>query len=142
MKTKILLAFITLLLLSATSYADDIPKIVTDGLNAYKTAGFGEASRVWLKGSPLESDKTTTTNIQGSFTQVESMCGKMINYEILKDTKISRSSNRVYVAINHEKCPVFIFFDCYRTSSAWIIPMMRFHTEADKILPNDFFRMK
>ena len=138
MKTKILLVLITLVFVSAPSYADNVPKIVIDGMNAYKTAGYNEAFTTWLRGSPMESDKTTTMNLKGGFTQVESIYGKMISYEIIKTIKISSSSNRVYAEINYEKGPVFMFLDCYKSPNGWIIPLMRFNTEADKILPNDF----
>jgi hypothetical protein len=142
MKAKILIVVMALCFISAVSYADDVPKIVIDGLNAYKTSGFGEAFNVWLKGSPMESDKTTTMNLKGSFTQVESIYGKMMSYEILKSINISSLSNRIYTEILYEKGPLFMIFDCYKSSNGWIIPTMRFNTEADKILPDDTFRMR
>ena len=142
MKAKLLIVVMALVFISAASYADDVPKIVIDGLNAYKTSGFGEAFNVWLKGSPMESDKTTTMNLKGNFTQVESIYGKMTSYEILKSINISRLSNRIYAEIHYEKGPLFMIFDCYKSSNGWIIPTMRFHTEVDKILPDDVFKMK
>lgn len=135
MKLKLLVALIVLLFVSANSYADEVPKIVVDGLNAYKTSGFTEAFNVWLKGSPMESDKTTTMNLKGGFTQIETLYGKMIGYDILKNIKISSTTKRVYLEVNYEKGPLFVYFDCYNSARGWIIPMMKFHTEADKILP-------
>jgi hypothetical protein len=90
----------------------------------------------------MESDKTTTMNLKGNFTQVESIYGKMTSYEILKSINISRLSNRIYAEIHYEKGPLFMIFDCYKSSNGWIIPTMRFHTEVDKILPDDVFKMK
>jgi hypothetical protein len=141
-KTKLVLSVMLLILLSVTSYADDTPKIVIDGMEAYKTAGFGGAFDIWLKGSPMENDKTTTMNLKGGFTQIESIYGKMISYEILKNIKISSSSNRIYAEIRYEKGPIFMFFDCYNSSKGWIIPTMKLHTDADKILPYDVFQIK
>jgi hypothetical protein len=142
MKTKLFATIIVFFFTAVTSYADDVPKIVLDGLNVYKTSGFTEAFNVWLKGSPMESDKTTTMNLKGGFTQIESIFGKMIGYDILKTTNISSMTNRTYIEINYEKGPLFLYFDCYKSPSGWIIPMMKFHTEADKILPSNMIYEK
>ncbi|HXY54696.1 MAG TPA: hypothetical protein VEM40_08505 [Nitrospirota bacterium] len=142
MKTKLFATLIVLFFTAVTSYADDVPRIVLDGLNAYKSAGFTEAFNVWLKGSPMESDKTTTMNLKGGFTQIESIFGKMIGYDVLKTTNISPVTNRTYIEINYEKGPLFLYFDNYKSPSGWIIPTMKFHTEADKILPSDMINGK
>ena len=135
MKTRLRLVVIALCFVSMTAYADEIPKIVTSGLEAYKTTGFDGAFNIWLKGSPLESDKTTLMKLKGPFTQIESMYGKMIGYEVLRSIVISSSTTRIYAEIRYEKGPLFLFFDCYKSPDAWIIPMMKFHTELDQILP-------
>jgi hypothetical protein len=140
MKTKILIGVLAIFFITATSYADDVPKIVIDGFNAYKISGVGEAINVWLKGSPMESDKMGIVQLQGGFTQIESAYGKMVSYEILKSIKISPVSNRIYAEILYERGPVFMFFDCYKSLNGWIIPIVRCHTEVDKILPADFLK--
>jgi hypothetical protein len=139
MKTRIIYTSLLVLLLCTVSYADETPKIVNDGMEAFKTAGFGGAFDVWLKGSPLESDKTTTMNLKGSFIQIETMYGRMTGYEILKTVKVSSSTIRVYAEVRYEKGPLFMFLDCYKSAGGWIIPTMRFQTDADKILPEDIF---
>ena len=88
--------------------------------------------------SPLENDKTSLMDMKGIITQVESIYGNMIGYEIIKTIKITSSLNRVYAELNYEKGPVFMFIDCYKSPNGWIIPLMRFNAEADKILPDDF----
>ena len=137
MNTKLLVVLIALILTSVNSYADEVPKIVIDGLTAYKTSGYEEAFNVWLKGSPMESDKTTTMKLKGGFTQIETFFGKMIGFNILKNFKISSMTTRVYLEADYEKGPLFVYFDCYNSARGWIISMMKFHTEADKILPMD-----
>lgn len=142
LKTRMVLVSLALILLSAISYAEDAPKKVIDGMEAYKTAGFGGAFEIWLKGSPLENDKTTMTNLKGALTQIESTYGKMMGYEILRVVKISAITIRTYAEIRYEKGPLFLYVDCYKTAAGWIVPMMRFHTEADKLLPADIFEKK
>jgi hypothetical protein len=124
-------------LFAAASYAEDVPKLVTNGLDAYKATGSTEAFAIWLKGSPLEADKTTMSSLKDSFTQVETMYGKMIGYDILRTVKISSRTNRIYAEIQYEKGPLFMYIDCYKSLNGWIVPMMRFHTDADKILSNE-----
>lgn len=140
MKARSILLPLLFILLSAVSYADDAPKIVINGMEAYKTTGFEGAFGIWLKGSPLENDKTTMTNLKGALTQIENTYGKMKGYEVLRVVKISSSTTRTYAEIRYEKGPLFLYVDCYKTASGVIVPMMRFHTEADKILPEDIFR--
>lgn len=142
MKTIILSLTLVLVFWSATSHADDAPKIVINGMEAYKTNGFGGAFDIWLKGSPLENDKKTMTNLKGALTEIETMYGKMKGYEVLRVVKISSSTIRTYAEIRYEKGPLFLYMDCYKTASGFIVPMMRFHTESEKVLPQDIFEKK
>ena len=129
---------IMILIISVGANALEPPKIVIDGYKAYEKEGFEKALSIWMKGSPLENDKTSLMDMKGIITQVESIYGKMIGYEIIKTIKITSSSNRIYAEMNYEKSPIFMFIDCYKSPNGWIISLMRFNTEADKILPNDF----
>ena len=134
---KITSISILLILISTVSYAEDPPKIVTDGFKAYIESGFEAAFNTLLKGSPLENDKTSMMNLKGGFTQIEAMYGKMISYEILKVIKITSSTNRTYTELQYEKGPLFLYIDCYKSKNGWVVPMMKFHTEADKLLPDN-----
>lgn len=135
---RFFLLTIMILIISVGANALEPPKIVINGYKAYKKEGFEKALSIWMKGSPLENDKTSLMDMKGVITQVESIYGKMISYEIIKTIKITSSLNRVYAEICYEKGPVFMFIDCYKSPNGWIIPLIRFHTEPDKILPNDF----
>jgi len=136
----IALLSLVFIMLPVVSYADDTPKIVISGMEAYKTSGFEGAFAIWLKGSPLENDKTTMTNLKGAITQIEATYGKMKGYEVLRVVKISTATTRTYAEIRYEKGPLFLYVDCYKTATGFVVPMMRFHTEADKLLPEDIFK--
>ena len=137
MRSGFLAGVLSVFLLAAVSYAEEVPKLVTSGLEAYKTTGSTEAFALWLKGSPLETDKTTLASLKDSFTQVETMYGKMIGYDVLRTVKISAHTSRVYAEIQYEKGPLFMYLDCYRSVNGWIVSVMKFHTDADRILTNE-----
>jgi len=142
LKTKIIIASLVLMLLAVTAYAENTPKIVTDGMEAFKTSGFEAAFDVWLKNSPMDNDKTTISSLKGALVQIEGLYGKMIGYEILINYKLSSTTVRTYAEIHYEKGPVFLFFDSYKTATGWVIPMMRFHTDANQIFPEAFLFKK
>ena len=142
MKLKMLLTSMLLVLTVSYAFAESPPKIVTNAFDAYKTKGFDEAFNILLKGSPLESDKTTFMNVKGGFTQIETMYGKMIGYEILKSIKISNSTIRTFAEIRYEKGPLFVLIDSYNSPTGWIVPIMRFHTNAESILPEEILLKK
>ncbi|PKN18664.1 MAG: hypothetical protein CVU71_14420 [Deltaproteobacteria bacterium HGW-Deltaproteobacteria-6] len=77
MKKQLLIVLVALILSSLDCFAEDVPKIIEDGLAAYKTSGTDMAVTTWLKGSPLENEKTVVANMKGGIVQIESMCGKM-----------------------------------------------------------------
>ena len=135
MRSGFLAGVLFVFLFTTVSHAEDVSKLVTSGLEAYKATGSADAFTLWLKGSPLEADKTTMASLKDSFTQVETMYGKMVGYEVLRTARISSRTNRVYAEIQYEKGPLFLYMDCYKSLNGWIVSMMRFHTDADKILP-------
>lgn len=139
MRSGFLAGLLSIVLFAASSSAEEAPKLILNGLEAYKATGSGEAFAIWLKGSPLEADKTTLASLKDSFTQVETMYGKMIGFEVLRIVKISSRTNRIYAELHYEKGPLFLYMDCYKSPNGWIVPMMRFHTDADKILTAEVF---
>ena len=142
MKTKFALVLMLCVFVTSNAFAENTPKIVVSAFDTYKTLGYDEAFNVLLKGSPLESDKTTMMNLKGGFTQIEAMYGKMIGYEILKSVLISTSTNRTYAELRYEKGPVFVLIDSYKSPKGWIVPIMKFHTEAEKVFPENLISIK
>ncbi|MCG6918143.1 MAG: hypothetical protein LJE89_11440 [Deltaproteobacteria bacterium] len=133
----IFLSLFIAIYVTTPSYASDYPKIVTSALETYKRTGFDEAFKIWMNGSPLENDKTSLMNVRGGMTQVETIYGKMIGYELLKSYQISSATIRTYVVLFYEKGPLFMYLDCYKSPKGWIIPELQFHTQAQVILPKE-----
>jgi len=142
MKTKLVLVLMLCALAASNAFAENTPKVVLSAFDTYKASGYNEAFNVLLKGSPLESDKTTMMNLKGGFTQIEAMYGKMVGYEIIKSVMISTATNRTYAELRYEKGPVFVFIDSYKSPNGWIVPRMLFHTDAEKIFPEDMISKK
>jgi hypothetical protein len=130
--------FVILLVIGVplTSFALEPPKIVTEAMDAYKKSGYEEAFKIWMRGSPLEDDKTSYMNIRGAFTQIETAYGKMVGYEIVKSVSISPSTIRTYAVILYQKGPLFVFFDCYNSLSGWIISQIQFNTKPNLVFPD------
>jgi len=138
MKLFNMLFITTLLIFSASiSYAEETPKIVVDGFEAYKKSGFEDAAKIWYKGSPLKNNTNLTMNIKSAITKIETIYGKMIGYEVLKNLEISPSISRAYAVVLYEKGPIFIYFDCYKSPKGLIIPEIVFNTKAQMILPRE-----
>lgn len=117
-----------------------IPPIVTAGLEAYQKSGFKAALDVWLKGSPMESDKTSLINTTGAIASIETAYGKMTGYEVVKTVSLSPSTLRVYVVIDYEKGPLFASFYCYKSKDGWIIPKFQCHTDVERVFPESLLR--
>jgi hypothetical protein len=134
MKFKIALCLAGFLVASAFAHAE-IPSIVTDGLAAYQKSGGQAALKVWLKGSPMESDTTTTMQMNGLFSQIDTVYGKMIGFDSVRVVRISNSTERIYLVMNFEKGPMFTYIDCYKVNSGWIIPILECNAKASTVFP-------
>jgi hypothetical protein len=133
------IAFVISCFLAGSAFAqEDIPAIVSSGLDAYKKSGGKAALAVWLKGSSLESDTSTGVKMIGILNQIEAAYGKMIGFEKIRLVPVSPSLIRAYVLMKYEKGPLYAAFDCYKTEAGWVIPQVDFNTKASAVLPESF----
>lgn len=112
----------------------EVPRIVSAGFAAYESNDSRAALAVWLAGSPV-SNPATTEQMVASLAPIEAAYGRVIGHEILRVVSVSPSLRRVYAVVRYERGPLFVLFDCYRTSNDWIIPMFLTNTKASDILP-------
>jgi hypothetical protein len=134
---KVSLCALFVFVISSSTFAADAPQIVVDAFKAYQSDGFEKAFSIWMKGSPLENDKSSLMSMKGGFTQIETAYGKMVGYEIIKVYQITKHNIRTYAVILYEKGPVYMYVDCYKSHSGWIIPELQFHTKPQMVLPGD-----
>ena len=121
--------------LVAVCHADDagLPDIVAKGFEAYQKLGVLPGVDAWMKGSPFEAaDKDQVTE---KIRQAESTRGPIAGYELLRIVKLTPSTRRVYVAVKYQKGVAWMFFDCYRLATDWIVARFDFSTKADEIVP-------
>ncbi len=112
----------------------EIPPVVLAGFSAYQSDGVDAAFKAWLAGSPVEGEKTALSEAN-SFRQVESLYGKYQGFDLIKIITPAPRTKFVYVQMNFEKGPLFTNFRCYQEEHGWIIPMLTFNTEAEKVIP-------
>jgi hypothetical protein len=101
-----------------------------------KIIGYKVAFDTWLKNSSIGGDKTAIESRKSTTPHIE------IGYEILMNVKVSSTTMRTYAEVSYEKGPIFFFFDCYKTATGWSIPILRFHSEVDRILPDAIINRK
>ena len=127
---KIILCSFVMLIISNSAIAADAPIIVINAFKAYQSEGFDGAFAIWTKDSLLENDKLSLMNMRGGFTQIETTYGKMVGYIIIKVNQITESTIRTYAGILYEKGPVYMYVDCSKADSGWIISKKRSAMEA------------
>lgn len=115
-----------------------VPKIILEGLEAYKEGGPEIAIRAWLKGGPLEGKKVARTQ-SAMLRKIQAFYGNYVDYEIISVNPVSPTAKIVYLQISFEKGPIFAYFLCYRKQGVWIIPEFIANTKPDVVLPNHLF---
>ena len=121
---------------SQTPSRTDTPRIVIDGMEAYRRDGARAALNVWLKGSPAGSPGAVEQMIE-TLSPIEAAYGRVIGHDILRVVLVGRSVRRVYAIIKYERGPLYAYFDCYESPTGWIIPGFLSNTKPGEILPAD-----
>jgi hypothetical protein len=111
-----------------------VPDIIKRGFEAYQKASAQAALDTWLRGSPVEYDQRTRTQLGGGLGAIDSAYGKFVGWELIRSIKISDSVRRVYITAKYEKGPLFMSFDCYQGAD-WMIPALDFQTKLSLLLP-------
>lgn len=111
-----------------------VPDVVKRGFDAYLKLGVEAGFNEWLKGSPIEKEKTMRAQATGLANTIESGYGKFTGWELIRVVALSDSVRRVYAIAKYEKGPLYVSFDCYKAKD-WIIPMFNLTTKASEILP-------
>lgn len=133
---KPLLAIVSIIALTHMVHAQEaIPDIIGNGIAALTKEGSAAAISVWLNGSPIENDTSGRSKLLGGLSAVADLYGKPIGFDLIQSFPISPSLTRVYGVINYQKGVLYARWDCYKTSSGWIIPEFLVNTTAEQVLP-------
>jgi len=132
-----LLALICLLWLPGAIYAQDnnaLP-IVANGFLAFQKNGQLAAIDTWLAGSPRETDDDFQDQVAAKMNRVQRFLGRNVGFETVHAVSLSKSTQRIYVAVKFEKGVAWMSFDCFKSEKDWILTRLNFETNANLILP-------
>jgi hypothetical protein len=115
--------------------AEDVPAIITAGMNAYRDKGPDEAVKTWIKGSALDGSKEALSQ-SNILRQVQDFYGTYRSFDIVSSRVISSRSRVYYLSLNFDKGPIFAKFVVYRSEQGWILTSFTFNTNFDTIIPN------
>jgi hypothetical protein len=114
--------------------AEEIPKVILSGLEAYKAEGPEAAVKAWIKGSSIEGSKEALSQAN-VLRQVQDFYGTYKAFELIRSRDLTPTTRIIYLTLNYEKGPLFAKFTAYRAEQGWIIANFTFNTKEDLILP-------
>jgi hypothetical protein len=139
---RILIVLLGLVMVAgrAGAQGSPLPKIITDGFDAYQKSGIDAACDVWLAGSPIQNDTNGRAGVVNSIHTIETEYGKFTGYESAGTVIFSPSVRQYYLVFLYEKGPLYAWFEVYTYGGKEIIPSFLCNTNASTILPNSFFK--
>ncbi len=114
--------------------ADEVPKIILSGLEAYKTEGPEAAIKAWLKGSAIEGSKEALSQAN-NLRQIEDFYGAYKAFELIRSRSLTPTTRIIYLTLDYEKGPLFAKFLVYRAGQGWILAYFTFNTKEDVVVP-------
>jgi len=111
---------------------DDLPSIITNGLQAYKDKGPEEAVKTWIKGGPLDGSKDALSQ-SNSLRQIQDYYGAYQSFEAVSDKSLSPRTRIIYLVLDYENGPVFAKFAIYKAEHGWVITYFNFNTKEDVV---------
>jgi hypothetical protein len=120
---------------------DDLPDPVKQGLVAYAEGNFNIATDIWLKNAVLENPNAVKKELD--FASVERLYGIFDGYELVKETVLSSRAKRMYVAINYERGPLWLYFDVFqKRDGTWTINAIKMNKNAEELFPEGYLGHK
>ena len=118
----------------AAEGAPPIPAIVQSGLKFYTIGGWEAAVTAWLKGGPLEGDKSAKT-LMDDFKEIEKTFGPYRSFEAIAMKEITKTSTIVYLSINFERGASYASFLVYRGAKDWVVQRLDLSKKPETIMP-------
>src|ERR1700677_2625597 len=113
---KLLTALSIAGLIGASSLRAEVPAIIANGFEAYKSSGSKAALAVWLRGAQSSAGINTAGLPPDTSPGLDSSnaFGPMETYEVLAMYSPSSRLRRIYAVAYFPQGPVFCSFDLYR----------------------------
>jgi hypothetical protein len=120
------------------SAKEDLPDAVRQGLVAYAEGTFPIAIDVWLKNAALD-DVAAAKQELNAIGAAEHLFGVYEGYEVVREVVLSSRIKRVYLVLNYERGPLWIFFDVYqKKDSTWEINRVKTNKNPEELLPEGY----
>jgi hypothetical protein len=138
---KYLLLFLVLLGLSCPAFAQTaLPKILTDGVDAYKSGGAAKAIDVWFAGSALDTNAANKSSFAGAFASIETTSGKFLGVESAGTVDFSPSVKYYYLVFLYEKAPYFAWFEVYTTAGKDLVTSYGANSSSSAVFPASLYK--
>lgn len=115
-----------------------LPAVIVSGLDGYKFKGAEEAIRLWIRDSPLEVGKDTSSQVE-TLHQAERLYGAYQWYEVIHTRQVSPRTLIVYLVLDYERGPLFARFALYRSNHRWIMTYFDFSAREENIFPQPVY---
>jgi hypothetical protein len=115
--------------------ADDVPKILLSGFEAYKVQGPDAALKAWIKGSAIDGSREALSQAN-NLRQIQDFYGPYKGFHVIQTRNLTPSTRVVYLTVDFDKGPLFAKFTLYQAESGWIVVNFIFNTKEEVILPH------
>lgn len=116
------------------AHATDVPDSYQKAMKLYKEENSQAMLKALFAGSPI-SDQKAIDNINTELQKAEGVCGKYVDYELIKKVDLTDSSMILYTQINFQKCPMFVYEIYYKIGDNWVVTQINFDTNPVNIFP-------
>ena len=116
--------------------ADNTPRIIVSGFDAYKAEGPEAGIKAWMKGSPLEGSRDVLSQAN-NLRSIQDAYGAYRRFELVSVHDVSPSVRILFMTIAFDKGPLFARFVAYRSAPTddWILTSFDFNTKPEQIFP-------
>jgi len=128
----------TLLIASAPSLSAqrDVPKIVRDGLEAFRVQGVDAGIRALTPQWTLESDRANQDYLIETFGKITPAAGRVTGSDIAAIHDVSAHVRKVYVVLLFERMPVYMVLTTFQPiDKDWAVVNITFNTNVKEIFP-------
>jgi hypothetical protein len=112
-----------------------LPRIVRDGLDAYRKDGPEEAIKTWVKNGVLDGNEAATSQV-ASLTGAQNLYGAYRGFHIISVRAVSGSTVQACLTLDYDHGPLFAKFVAYRSVVGSVLTSFRFDPDEEHLLPS------
>lgn len=132
---RVLLLSLVLLVVPAVARAQEVPRVVTSGFQAYQAGDYDAALDAWFAGWDAEDVDPLKPQFQRVFEQMETQSGKYAGFDIVGTVPWGTRAMRVYALVMYQERPLYAFFDVYQSTGEWRVLNITVNTDVAAVFP-------